>query len=146
MPSGTHFHPYETGCRLALALTARTKHDRKMNPFLDPAALSSPSLMRHPPGAQLPQHRRLTAHRHLPGPGAIDPQTKRATRSERQIEQLDPELLFCFEVSNDQTVMRFGARHAPFYPPNPQNARQKTKNIVYDLIYMRVHNIGSISS
>ena len=102
--------------------------------------------MKHPPGSQLPQDRRLASHRHLARPLSIDPQAETASGSKRQIDQFDVQSLFRFEIANDHAIVGFGARHAPFYKPKDLKASDESKIIVHNKKYAVVSTISSTSS
>jgi hypothetical protein len=102
--------------------------------------------MRHPPGSQLPQNRRLAAHWHPASPLSIDPQAETAPGSKRQIDQFNAQSLFRFKIGNDHAVVGFGARHAPFYKPKHLKASDKSKIIVHNKKYTVVYNVSSTSS
>jgi hypothetical protein len=116
------------------------------NPALAGGRRLLPTLMRYPPGSQLPQDRRLASHRHLARPLSIDPQAETAPGSKRQIDQFDAQSLFRFKIANDHAVVGFGARHAPFYKPKHLKASDKSKIIVHNKKYTAVYTISSTSS
>ena len=91
----------------------------------------------------MPQDRCLAADGHLARPFPVYPQAKAASGSKRQIDQFDAQSLFGFEIGNDHAVVRFGARHTPFYKSNRQDASDKSKIIVHGKKYSAVHTIAS---
>jgi hypothetical protein len=97
--------------------------------------------MNHPPGTQLSQDGRLASQRHFLGPLAVHPQSKGTGGGKGQIDQFNFESFLSLEVAKEQTVVRFGTRHDPFYRPNLNNARQKSKGFVFNKIYSAVYNI-----
>jgi hypothetical protein len=91
---------------------------------------------------QLLQDAGLAPDRHFTGPFSINPQAKQAPGSEGQIDQLDPELVTGKAVGNDNWIMRFGARHTPFYSSKTNNVNEKSMTIVRDKISVPVHGIS----
>lgn len=110
-----------------------------------PPMPSAHRLMRHPPTAQLLEDLCLTPHRHLSRPLPIDTQPEGPGGGEGQIDQFDFQLLTSLEVVNDQTIVRFGTGHVPFYRPMANNASQKPRIVVHQKMNSPAYNISSTS-
>ena len=101
-------------------------------PIQPPTTPRANPLMQYPPTTQLLQDRALLLptgilRAHFP----FTRRRKERLEAKGEIAQFDFESLLSLQVGNEQAAMRFGARHAPFCPPKPNNTSQKSKITVH---------------
>ena len=71
----------------------------------------------------------------LAGLFPVHAQAEGTAGNKGEIDQFKPESFLRLEVDNEQAVMRFEARHAPFCRSSANNTSQKSKTIVPKKMY-----------